>query len=355
MHKQDIENIRLDHQQLLFGFEEDVRKEEDIVMSCINNQIEESGYVALDGFVEHVSKLHDLSDATIIQHVFWFAVDLKFHLLMDGQTAEPHIIRQALLASPDRSVSVIPNKSVDSAIFQDVKRLYRKLVEDEGSDDREDQYEFSRCLARKIREWIRILEPYRTMAQKPFFPFEKEIAGCLDLIGSISAKLDSFSLINAFFDKKKEILELSDEVKRISEFYSQHIYPWTNLIQSYEEIDSHLSSLRTDTAVNPSFKRLRQILLSSAPYDQMTEVKSLLDEMTRRCREILSVKIDMMIAEMRKHCDAYQASPDVRNESLYSLRAYKQNIGKAGNIRSMNRHLIGAEERFQGVLDELMM
>ena len=87
----------------------------------------------------------------------------------------------------EHRVSVTPNKPVNRDVFHDVKRLYGKLIEDEEADDWDDQYEFSRCLTRKMGEWVRDLEPYRTMARKPFFPFEKNIAGCLDQIGSISA------------------------------------------------------------------------------------------------------------------------------------------------------------------------
>jgi len=56
---------------------------------------------------------------------------------------------------------------------------------------------------------------------------------------------------------------------------------------------------------------------------------------------------------MKKHCDAYQADPDLGNKSLYSLQTLKKSISKAININSMNLCLIDAEEKFDVFWDEI--
>jgi len=353
--RQDIEDISLGHQQLLFDFEKDRQREQEITMSLLLEQTERNGYATLDGSVRYIGELQGLPDAVILQHIFGFAEGLRIHLLMANRIVEPHKARRALLDSPEESVLIIPNKPVDSLVFQDVKRLYRKLVEDKGPVDWDDQYEFSRCLVERTREWKRILESYQLAARGSLFPFGKETTDCLNLIGRVSAKLDSFSLISAFHGNKEEILRLSYEIKRISRFHSQHVNTWTNLIRTYEEVDDDLSGLRGDSIMEACFEDLKEALLSSTPYDKIPEAEASHARMTQRCREIVSAKIDNMIAEMRKHCDAYQASPELRNRSLYSLRRYKQHVGKATDITRMNLYLLDAEEGFYRILDELMM
>ncbi len=352
MRKQDIENIKLGHRQLLFDFE----KEQNIVISCTKNQTEKYGHVELDELVKYVRELHDLLDITIIQYIFWVAQDLKIHFRIDRENLEPLEVKQILIESLDQSVKIVPNKSVDNSVFQDVKHLYQKLSEDNNSDDCDDQYEFARILAKKIKNWKDILKSYKSAAQKPFFPFEEEINDCMSFINKISAKLDSFSLIYAFYDNKDKILKLSDDVKRISNFYARHIAFWKNLIQSFEELNNDLSELIQDSDIAASFEKLKRILWSSAPYNKIAEAKELLNTITQQCRIALLAIIDNMIIEMEKNLDAHNAAPDLRNKSLYYLkRTIKNRIGDTSNIKSMNFCLIDAKEKFDDFLDKIKM
>jgi hypothetical protein len=351
--KQDIENVELGHRQLLFDFEKDKAKEQAVVMSCIKNQIEKYGYVVLDEFVQYVREGHDLLDFTIIQNVFWLAEDLKFHFRVDEKNLVPHKVKQTLIQSIEQSVKIVPNKSVTNSVFQDVKHLYQELSEEKGFDDCDDQYEFARLLAKKIKGWEVILKSCKSAAQKPFFPCEKEIDDCIRFIKKISVKLDSFSLINAFYDNKKRVLKLSDDVKIISEFYTQHIDFWKSLIQSFEAFNDNLSEFIKDADIVAGFEKLKQILSSSAPYNMIAEAKTLQKKMTQQCRVALSAIIDNMIEETKAHLDAHKAGQDLRNKSLYSLRTIKKRVSEAKNIKSMNLCLIDAEEKLDVFWDEI--
>ena len=99
MIKQDIENIKLGPRQLLFDFEKDKSKEQTIVMDCIIDQTEKYGHIVFDEVVQYVNELHDLSDVTIIQYIFWLAKDLKIHFRIDEEILEPHKVRQILIKS----------------------------------------------------------------------------------------------------------------------------------------------------------------------------------------------------------------------------------------------------------------
>lgn len=278
MIKQDIENIKLGPWQLLFDFEKDKLKEQTVVMACIKNQTEKNGNVVLDEAVQYVNELHDWSDVTIIQYIFWLAEDLKIHFRIDEKVIEPREVKQILVKSIEQHVEIFPNKSVNDSVFQDVKRLYRKLSEGKGFADCDDQYEFSRLLAKKTRSWQVLLKSCQSDAQKPFFPYEKEIDDCMHFIQKISAKLDSFSLINAFYDNKERILNLSNDVKKISEFYNQHIDLWKDLIQLYEMVNSDLPELTKNSNIAASFEKLSQILSASAPGNLIPEHASWLNQ-----------------------------------------------------------------------------
>lgn len=354
MRKQDIEDIKLGPRQLTFDFEKNKLKEQEaIVRSCIKNQIEKYGHVILDEFVQYVKELHNLSDIAILQYIFWFAEDLEIHFRVDEKILEPVIVKHSLIESIEQSVKIVANESVDNSKFQDVKFLYKELSEEKSFNDCIDQYEFARLLAKKIKDWEITLKSCKSAGQKPFFPYEEEINGCLHFVEKISVKLDSFSLINAFYDKKKEIQKLANDVEKISEFYTQHIDFWKNLIQSFEEFNNNLSELMKDSDIKVDFERLKQILSSSAPYNMITEAKKLLEKMTQRCRITLLAKVDNMISKMKEHLDNHKAGPDLRNKSLYSLRTVKNRVSEANNIESISFCLIDAEEKFDAFWDEI--
>ncbi|RTZ95157.1 MAG: hypothetical protein DSY90_14080 [Deltaproteobacteria bacterium] len=58
------------------------------------------------------------------------------------------------------------------------------------------------------------------------------------------------------------------------------------------------------------------------------------------------IQLDDMIAAMKKDLDAHEAGPDLRNKSLYFLRASKKRLHRAGNIKNMISGFIDAKERF---------
>jgi hypothetical protein len=364
MRKQDIKDIKLGLRQLTFGFEKNVLKEQDLIMSCIKKQTEKNGHVILDEFVQYVKELHDLSEFEILQYIFWFAQDLKIHLRIDGKNLEPHKVKKVLLKSTEQSVKIITNKSVDDSVFQDVKSFHQKLSGEKSLDDYDDQYDFARLLAKEIRDWESCLKSYRYTAQKPYFPGKKEIDDGLYFIKTISAKLDSFSLINAFYNNKEQILKLVDDVKTISGFYTKHIDIWETLIQSVEEFSENLPELKKDSGIAAGFDRLTQILSSSRPYDMIMEVGELLknvkayndkieENKTKQCRIAALSKVDNMIERMKVHLDAHKTGQDLRNKSLYSLRIINKSISKAKNIKRIDIYINEAEDKFDTFWEEI--
>jgi len=351
--KTDIENIWLGPRQLQFDFEKDKSKEQAIILDCINRQTGKYGHVVLDQFVQYVNELHGLSDFTILQSIFWLGKDLRFHFRIDEEILEPRKAQQFLIKSLEQRVTIVPNRSVDTAIFQDVKRVYQKLAAEKSKNDNDDQYEFANRLAKKIKSWQVTLKSCEFAAQKSFSAYEKEIYDCMHFINEISAKLDSFSLINAFYNNQEAILELSDDVRKISEFYLEHIDFWDDLAQSFEAVNDNLSELSQNPDIAASVKALKQILSIAAPDNRIPEAKEMLKEITRQCRISLLAKLDDMIVAMKKDLDAHRAVPNLRNKSLYFLRATKKCIHRANNIKNMNFYLIKAEEKFDAFWDEI--
>ena len=364
MRKQDIKDIKLGPRQLTFGFENNDSIQQDRLLYSIKTRIETHGQVILDEFIQHVKELHEGSEFSIMQNIFWLAQELKIHFRINKQSLDPYHVKNILLENPDRQVEIVTNKSIDDLVFQHTKRFYQKFSGKSGIDNDDDQYEFSRILAEQIRHWESCLNTYNSFAKKPYFPGKEQIDRGLSLIHTISAKLDSFSLINAFYIHREPILKLVDDVKMLSEFYTRHLDRWVILTQSIEEFSKNLPELKNKSDIIAAFNKLKQILSTPQPYDRVEDAWKLYKKIkiyndiivknkTEQYRMEMLTLLDHMIEEMKNHLKTHNAGPDLRNKYLYSLRMMSKNIRNARDIETINRVQSHAQDKFEIYREEV--
>jgi hypothetical protein len=364
MRKQDIKEIELGPRQLTFGFENNISKEQDRLFYYIKDQIETHGQIVLDEFIQYVKERHEGSEFAILQNIFWLAQEFKIHFRINKQSLDPYNVKKILLENPDQQVEIVTNKSVDDLVFRRTMRFYQKLPGKNSIDTYDDQYEFSRLLAEQIRHWKSCLNTYKTFAKKSYFPGKEQIDRGLSLINKISAKLDSFSLINAFYINCAPILKLVNDVKTLSEFYTRHLDRWITLAESIEAFTKNLPELKNKSDIVTAFDRLKQILSTSQPYDMVEEAWELYKKIkiyndiivknkTEQYRIEVLTMLDHMIEEMKNHLKKHKAGPDLRNKYLYSLRMISKNIRKAKDIETINRLKRHAQDKFDIYREEV--
>jgi hypothetical protein len=360
----DIKDIELGFRQLTFGFKNEKLKEQDQIMYYIKNMSETNGHVVLDEFIQYVKEVSEVSEFAILQNTFWLAQELKIHFRINKQSLDPYHVKKILLENPDQQVEIVTNKSVDNFVFQHTKHFYQKLSGKNRIDTYDNQYEFSRLLAEQIRHWESCLNTYNSFAKKPFFPGKEQIDRCLSLIHTISAKLDSFSLINAFYIHRDPILKLVDDVKMLSEFYTRHLDRWITLTESIEAFTKNLPELKNKSDIITAFDRLKQILSTSQPYGRVEEAWELYKKIkiyndiivknkTEQYRIEVGTLLDHMIEKMKNHLKKHKAGPDLQNKFLYSLRMISKNIRRAKDIETINRLKSHAQDKFDIYREEV--
>ncbi len=356
MNKTDIEKLRLSPPQLCFDFEENPLKEQAVVYACLQKVLEQYGYAELGASLQRIREECGLSEAVILQHIFWLAVDLKIHFRLDGVHRKPYECRRALLRSPRQPVTIISNDPVSPAVYQDVKDLYKRLFGEEGAADPSDQYALARCLVKKIGGWKRRLETCRDLLRKmPFIPYQTAIDDDLRFLEDISRKPDSFPLITTFHDHEERILKLAGEIEEITAAYLDHIAFWKKMIQSLEVIDHRLPKPNHNTDVSEHIDALRRILSSRAPAGRIPEAENTLSSITQQYRTILLSRLDGMIERMQAHLEAHQATSDVRNRALYFLREAKKRVGGEGSLIYLAACFGDAQEKFDTSQHEIEM
>ena len=204
MNKQDITNVRLGAKQIPLGFEKDPVQEQNVVASCVRDYAEQHGEVVFHRFVEYVKERHGYALADILQLIFWLASDQEIRFRANGKAFSPHEVKKMLLESPDAEVFLIFHQPVEDVVLEKVQYFYAQLTGRQAPLILSDPHDLSRLLAKQIRYWTDCLNACRHGVEKPGYPGKKILADGLFLINKISARLDPFSLIYAFYENQEE-------------------------------------------------------------------------------------------------------------------------------------------------------
>jgi len=352
---QNIKGIILGPRQLTFGFDNNARQEQDLVVSCIIEQFRTHGQVILDKFIPHVKEQHNLTEIDALQYIFWSAHELKIHFRSDGKNIVPFEAKQLLLKSPEKCVGIITNKVVENSIFQDVTRFYQKLPTGQNHNNFDDQYDFACSLLSDLKNWETSLKSFRPIAQRQFYPGSKKINEHLQLLKIMLARQDSYSIIYTCYNNKEKIAKMADDVQILSTFYPGQVKFWEVLIKSIEKFRVNLTEIKKKSEIFADFNRLTQILASPSPYNLLTETDRLLktvqthndqiiQELTKAHRIKSISKIDSMIKELINLFDNHNRDQDMRNKYLYALRSAKKQLLHTKNIEQIDRVLCDTED-----------
>ena len=363
MKTQDVQKIEFERQMLFDFFEEEKEREQELIEVAVKEQIKQNGRLSLADFVQSLSLTHDLPASTVLQFLFWMAIDFKIYFLIDEAVTEPHRVKQLLLQSLEQQVIVVYAENVSPDVLARAKKILRELsadVADASDTDEEDQYQLAASLTRQIRQWQGVLKRHQEAAKKEFFPFAGEIKKALSFIEEVAANLDPCYLLTAFAENQRAILQLPDQVAQISDFYTQHTYFWENVVSTHQEVKTTLSQLLDDSALAADVKKLEQILLAPLESlsdqmvpDRIAEVEQLHSNITGQCRTLLVGQLDKMIVKMKELLAAHQTAPALKNKALYALRTFKTEMEKLTDIPAMAAAFVETEMEFDDLKDEI--
>jgi hypothetical protein len=358
-----IREIDLGPRQLfLFDIEDDASADRQRVMDCLAGHVEKLGQADLKDFVQSAGEALGLNAATVLQHLFWLAHDMEINFRSRHGAVPANLAKQMLIDSRQADLRVVLNKPVNKAVVGSVIDFFKRIVPDMESDACHDQTELARCLARLIRKWERTLNDFRLAAGKPGFPGGSDIEHGLNLIASVSAKWDAFSLINAVHAHSGPLAQLAEAVEALSAFYADDAQRWQVMVQFIDACRDTIAVDNAQPAAAADFESLNLIMSSSWPYDRVDEawqlfrsLKPLHDKITarqtRQCREAARSTMSTLIRKMRDHLDAHGAGEDLRNQSLFALRVKIRSIEEANSVDRIEGHVLDAQEVYETFME----
>lgn len=360
------QNIALGPRQLsMFETEQKARAKQDCLKDYVVQQIETQENTDLWAVVQRAADALDWSNLTVLQHLFWLARDFEIIFKTDQKIIPPQIAKAILIKSDAPDVTIALNEPVDEATCSRVITFCQRVFGHADIDKGNVQAKLARLLVSSTQNWKHSLESFHRQAFLPGFPGNQDIENALALIGNLSEKHDSFSLINIFYEKYQEIEHLVKTVTALTLFYTHHQDRWQEMLDFARESRDTLAGDMANPEVANAYKRFKEILSSTQPYDQADEAAQLLKPLrihhheilarrTEQCREEALSNIEVLIEKMKALLQAHAADNDRQNQSLYPLRAAWERIKTAGTRGRIDQLMQEAWESFDIRKEELL-
>ncbi len=353
-----IREIDLGPRQIfLFDIEDDASADRERVMACLAVHVERLGEADLEDFVQSAGEALGLDAAAVLQHLFWLAHDMEIIFQSRHGPVPARQVKQMLVDLRQADLRMVRNQPVEASVLNSVREFFERMDPDMGPDAWHDQTGLARSLARRIREWKRSLDNCRMAAGKPGFPGASDIDDGLKLIASITAKWDAYSLLHAVHAHLDRLGQLAQSATEISAFYAGEAERWQVLLQFAAACRKTVAQENGEPAA-ADLRRLDTILSDSRPYGRVEEawrlyrsIKPVHDGIvarrTQQRREEARSRVAALIRKMRDHLEAHGADDDLRNQSLFTLRARIRCIEEADRIDRIEGYLRDAEEAYE--------
>lgn len=282
----------------------------------------------------------------------------EISLVMDGATLSIDRIFEAVITpSKWRRISVIKRQTVDKGQLQTARSLAKDIfgkIAPDGED------ELAAALRENLAGWRDNLAKYKSLADTGDYPGRQEIADATGVISRLLAEKESFGLVGKFIERKADLLDLSDAVHELENFYTTQLPTWEKLRKADARFQLNRTWLEKDVTATAALQQIKQILNATSPYGMIKDAASLIqsvDEVntalvTKRRDHVLQ-RIDVHIAKVEAELDTARAPADLRNQCLLPLQSLKRQVEAQSSIAHINQALQSASEAVDEAFDKI--
>ena len=127
----------------------------------------------------------------------------------------------------------------------------------------------------QILGWNNELGQHEPLAKTGNYPGLGEIQEGLETLRKFVEETDSLRFLRRFIEHRNELLDLSDELRDLEDFYTNQKHSWENLRASVNELSQNRLQLEAHEGAGPALARMEEILSAKRPYNMLHEVAGL--------------------------------------------------------------------------------
>jgi hypothetical protein len=252
-------------------------------------------------------------------------------LVMDGGVLALDKAFEAITSpSKWRRITVVKRKTVDSGKLQAARHLAKDAFGNIAPDG-EDALDTH--LRDQLGQWRSDLSHYKTLADTGNYPGGEPIADAIGVINKLLAETESVGFIGKFLELRADLLDLSDDIHELRNFYDHQRQTWDKLRQAETRFQPNRGWLDQDDTAAKALTRIQDILTAPAPYGLVKEAEGLIQAIERvnqaliaKHRDQVRPAIEAQLGKVQVELDDAKADGTLRNQCLYPLQQLKARI-----------------------------
>ena len=230
-----------------------------------------------------------------------------------------------------KNIKIIQKEIISSADLQKARTIAKDVF---GTIGPEGQDNLAKFLKTNLNSWKDTLLSYKPLADTGQYPGKKEIDSCNKLVSELVLIGDVYELIKAILANKNDLLETSDDLHDLNDFYKNQKTTWEALLQAVSDFKVNRTILEKDDVIAKALRRMDEILKAPQPYGMIKEVNGLIakvqDVNDKLLQEFLGKaeeEIDQKIEKVKLLLNEKKADQHLSNKALFQLQQTKGSIG----------------------------
>ncbi|MCF8038487.1 MAG: BREX system P-loop protein BrxC [Desulfohalobiaceae bacterium] len=326
------------------------------VQEYIRLMVNKNHQVLLSELVEHFAKRpYGWPEWEVVLLVAKIYMAGELNLIMNGNSLSPKEAMEPMLKTGKWKAVKILQRKVPSA--QDVEKA-QKLCQDLFGKIGPDGFDaLNKVIRGHLNGWQRSFQQYQQLAQTGEYPGQEEIENGLAVIQSILAVQDTYEFIQAFNAKKEDLMETSEDLHTLHDFYTNQRPTWDKLKKSLAEFSKNEAALAKDEDAASALSRLHKIAEAKAPYGMLKDVDPLVSKISEINEQMVTQKRDSALAHIDNRLNAVQqelqqiqVDQDFQHKVQSPLQETKNQVAKETSIPNISYLL----EEFDRNIDDAL-
>ena len=253
-----------------------------------------------------------------------------------------------------RKVIISQREAAGGDLIKKAQGLGKDLFAQQGPAAEDALFTF---LKGQILGWNNELGQHEPLAKTGNYPGLGEIQEGLETLRKFVEETDSLRFLRRFIEHRNELLDLSDELRDLEDFYTNQKHSWENLRASVNELSQNRLQLEAHEGAGPALARMEEILSAKRPYNLLHEVaelthtaKTVNDELVAAARGPAVAEIQGLLDGVADELKKVSADETLRAAAACELERL---VTTAANTTSI-AHIAQARQAAAGAFDRGM-
>ena len=272
--------------------------------------------------------------------------------------AAPLLLEQAydqlVSSNKQRKVIITRRESAGGELLKRAQALGKELFAQATTNSEDALFE---SLKEHLSSWHADLTSYEPLAKTGKYPGLGEIQDGRASLRKFVEESNSLRFLGRFSENRDELIELSEDISDLQDFYSNQRHSWESLQAAVDELSQNRLQLEAHGEAGPALARMEEILATTRPYNLLHEVAGLSHtthsvngQLVSEARNPALIEVQGLLDRIAGELDQVSADESLRKSATAELTKLLDTAAKATSIAHIGQARQTADSAYDRAL-----